>query len=271
MTATGARRIHRTGNNSGENQGTMNKHRIGALVAAATLTLTFAGTAFANDLHQDPPIVGTEFDNTEIGCDEGWHFVHTGTDGSDLPATLTAWFKDAGKVEVAGYSNGGGNAIVMYDVHVSPSDTLEGASDSISDEGKLNLSHVCVDETTTTTTTDETTTTDVETTTDETTTTTTDVETTTTDVETTTTDVETTTTDVETTTTDSTETETTDTTTTTNSTTPEGSVEELTPPSTDTLGQPASSSTVSTGLLLVLAGVLAGVLVLTPAVARRRR
>ena len=59
----------------------MNKHRIGALVAAAALTLTFAGTAFANDLHQDTPITGTDFKNTEVGCDEGWHFVHTETDG----------------------------------------------------------------------------------------------------------------------------------------------------------------------------------------------
>ena len=50
-----------------------------------------------------------------------------------------------------------------------------------------------------------------------------------------------------------------------------GSVEELTPPQTDTIGQPTSSSSVSTGLLLVLAGILAAVLVVVPAAARNRR
>ena len=54
-------------------------------------------------------------------------------------------------------------------------------------------------------------------------------------------------------------------------TTPGGNVEELTPPSTDTIGAPTSSSTVSTSLLLVLAGVLATALVVIPAAARKRR
>ena len=261
----------------------MNKHRIGALVAAAALTLAFAGTAFANDLHQDTPITGTEFDNTEMGCDEGWHFVHTKTDSGDLPSEITVEFQDAGVLHVAGHVNG--NSIVMYDVTgAAAGDTLLSASDDISNDGLLNLSHVCIPEETTTTTTEETTTdtttTDVETTTDTTTsdTTTTDVETTT---DTTTTDVVTTdtTTDVVTTDTTTTDVVTTDTTTTdvvttdttSEETTPEGSVEELTPPSTDTIGQPASSSSVSTGLLLVLAGILAAVLVVVPAAARNRR
>ena len=213
------------------------------------MTLTFAGTALANDLHQDTPIVGTEFENTEMGCDEGWHFIHTDTDGSDLPAELTAEFADAGTVKVDGYSNGNGNGVVMYDVHVSADDTLLSASDDISNEGLLNLSHVCVDQTTTTTTT---------TTAPETTTTTTTAPETTTTTTTTAPETTTTTTDVVTTTT-------------ANETTPEGSVEELTPPSTDTIGQPTSSSSVSTGLLLVLAGILAAVLVVVPAAARNRR
>ena len=257
----------------------MNKHRIGALVAAAALTLTFAGTAFANDLHQTPPITGTEFKNTEVGCDEGWHFVHTDTDGSDLPAELTATFQGAGTVKVAGYSNGGGNAIVMYDVHVSPSDTLLSASDDISNEGNLNLSHVCVDETTTTTTSEETTTeetTSEETTSEETTTEETTSEETTSEETTSeeTTSEETTTeetTSEETTSEETTSEETTSEETTSEETTPEGSVEELTPPHTDTISQPTSSSTVSTGLLLVLAGILAAVLVVVPAAARNRR
>jgi uncharacterized protein involved in exopolysaccharide biosynthesis len=61
------------------------------------------------------------------------------------------------------------------------------------------------------------------------------------------------------------------TTTTSEETTPTGSVEELTPPSTDTIGEPTSPSSVSTGLLLVLAGILAAVLVVVPAAARNRR
>jgi hypothetical protein len=61
------------------------------------------------------------------------------------------------------------------------------------------------------------------------------------------------------------------TTTTSAETTPGGSVEELTPPSTDTIGQPTSGSTVSTGLLLVLAGILSMALVAVPAAARKRR
>lgn len=75
----------------------------------------------------------------------------------------------------------------------------------------------------------------------------------------------------ETTTTSSTDTETTETTSTDTETTPEGSVEELTPPSTDTLAQPSRSATVSTGVLLVLAGLLSAAVVAIPAAARRRR
>ena len=150
----------------------MNKHRIGALVAAAALTLTFAGTAFANDLHQDTPIVGTEFKNTEVGCDEGWHFIHTDTSSADLPSELTVEFADAGVLKVAGYVNG--NSVVMYDVTgADAGDTLLSASDDINNDGLLNLSHVCVPEqTTTTTTTTESTNTETSTTTTTTTTTT---------------------------------------------------------------------------------------------------
>ena len=54
-------------------------------------------------------------------------------------------------------------------------------------------------------------------------------------------------------------------------TTPGGHVEGLTPPATDTIGASTSSSTVSTSMLLVLAGVLSFVLVGIPAAARKRR
>jgi hypothetical protein len=115
------------------------------------------------------------------------------------------------------------------------------------------------------TTTEETTTT-AETTTEETTTEETTEETTTT-AETTTEETTTEETTEETTTTAETTTEET----TSSTTTPEGSVEELTPPSTDTIVEATGSRTVSTGLLLVLAGFLAGALVVIPALARARR
>ena len=208
------------------------------------LSLTFAGTALANDLHQVTPIVGTQFANTTVGCDEGWHFVHTDAKSDSLPSELTATFKNAGTVHVAGYVNG--NSIVMYNVYVDPSDTLLSASDDISNGGNLNLSHVCVSETTTatesTTTADETTTsnetTSDVTTSDETITT----ETTTGSVNTQCVNCSSTST---TTTTSSVSINTlcencTDTTTTSDETTPGGHVEELTPPSTDTIGAPTS-------------------------------
>jgi hypothetical protein len=261
----------------------MNKRKLGALVAASMLTLTFAGTALANDVHQAMPIVGTNFNNTTVGCGEGWHFVHVGAKADALPSELTATFKNAGTVKVAGYVNG--NSIVMYNVYVDPSDRLLSASDDISDDANLNLSHVCLAETTTSTTTTANDTTSDETTSDETTTTdTTTADETTTANETTTSDATTSsdeTTDA-TTTTQTTSSVSVDShgqnseTTTTSSndsqeTAPTGHVEDLTPPATDTIGQPTSTSTVSTSLLLVLAGVLSFVLVAIPATARKRR
>jgi hypothetical protein len=59
--------------------------------------------------------------------------------------------------------------------------------------------------------------------------------------------------------------------TTSGETAPVGHVEGLTPPATDTIGASTSSSTVSTSLLLVLAGVLSFVLLGIPAAARKRR
>ena len=263
----------------------MNKRTLGALAAATMLTLTFAGTALANDIHQELPIVGTDFKSTVDACGEGWHFVHVGAKADALPSELTATFKDAGTVKVAGYVNG--NSIVMYNVHVDPSDRLLSATDDISDGGLLNLSHVCLAETTTsstTTTADETTadettadeTTTDETTADETTTDATPTDGTTTTDATTTTDEQTTTDESSTSSVSADDHGVTGGTTTTSSpssqeTAPTGHVEGLTPPATDTIGQAPSGSTVSTSLLLVLAGVLSFILVGVPAAARKRR
>jgi len=108
----------------------------------------------ANDLHQADKLPiswdsqdfpgGGDCDSANLAPGEVlWHFVHTGTDGTNLPATLDAHFTTAGDLQADGYSNGGGNAIVMYDI-ITGHDTLESASDSISDDNLLNLSHICV-------------------------------------------------------------------------------------------------------------------------------
>ena len=244
----------------------MNKRTLGAIGAAAMLSLTFAGTALADDIHQDTPIVGTHFNNTTVGCAEGWHFVHVGAKQDSLPSTLTATFKDAGTVVVDGYVNG--NSTVMYNVYVDPSDTLLSASDEISNGLNLNLSHVCLPKTTSsTTTTDNETST--ATTDNDTTTTTTDNEmsaTTTTDTsgtgDTRGGDGGTTTTSGEGTSGETASGET---------TTVAGHGEGFTPPATDTIGAETSNSSVPTSMLLVLAGALSFVLVGTMAGARKRR
>ncbi|HET7026502.1 MAG TPA: hypothetical protein VFI28_02295 [Candidatus Limnocylindrales bacterium] len=129
--------------------------RVGWFAVAGMLGVSLLAPAVvsANDLHQDASNgIAWNDQSTTHECDgsEGlaagqvlWHFVHTGTDGSDLPATVTATFTTAGALTVNGYSNGGGNAIVMYDV-VTGRDTLTGASDTIVDDNLLNLSHICV-------------------------------------------------------------------------------------------------------------------------------
>jgi hypothetical protein len=131
--------------------------RMLAVAAVAAIAISLALTmrvALANDLHQaaDLPISwqdapqGTADECKDANLDPGqvlWHFVHTGTDGNNLPATLDATFTDAGPQQADGYSNGGGNAQVMYDI-ITGQDTLESASDSINDDNLLNLSHVCV-------------------------------------------------------------------------------------------------------------------------------
>jgi hypothetical protein len=126
---------------------------VAALATAALSMAALVGPVLANDLHQTPPIAWDTPNDDENACNDAnlepgqvlWHFVHTGTDGADLPSTLYAKFDSAGDVEADGYSNGGGNAIVMYDV-ITGQDTLLEAYDSIEDDNLLNLSHICVGE-----------------------------------------------------------------------------------------------------------------------------
>ena len=269
----------------------MKPHHLFALLAALAMTLMFAATAFAGTVTwTGQGVTDGELNNVDCEASETGFglFIYTGD--SDTAPVLTI-----DGVPYTGVQQGQGS----WHFEVPLPDPLDPAEHTITvtftgdhDPGVLTLSHGCPGETTTTTTTTTSTTTettDTETTTTETTTTsdttttetttsdTTTIETTdteTTDTETTdteTTDTTTSDTTTDTTDTETTDTETTDTETTDTETTPEGSVEELTPPSTDMIGQPGGSSSVSTGLLLVLAGVLSSVLVLVPASVRRRR
>jgi hypothetical protein len=260
----------------------MNKHRIGALIGAAALTLTFAGTAFAATY---ATVSGHAAASAESNSADYWSDLY-GLDCEKIydggGAEIDSWEADADYAVVivkAAGQNVGDNANTIFE-DVSEGETVwadtngNNTFDPGGQDGDKAISHIIVCEAavTTTTTTDVVTT---DTTTDVVTTdTTTDVVTTdtTTDVVTTdtTTDVVTTDTTTDVVTTDTT-TDVVTTDTTSEETTPEGAVEELTPPSTDTIGQPASSSSVSTGLLLVLAGILAAVLVVVPAAARNRR
>jgi hypothetical protein len=260
----------------------MNKHRIGALFAALALTLTFAGTAFAGELTWTGQGVTDGQVNTE-NCDDvdpgELLWIFTDGDATDVFVTV-----DGNTVGTAVDKGGSWHITTPWLDPLDPNEyeVVVHFTGGDAKNPQFVLSHGCPGETTTTTT-EETTTSTEETTTSTEETTTSTEETTTSTEETTTSTEETTTSTEETTTsttdettsttTEETTTSTTDetTSTTSNETTPEGSVEELTPPQTDTLSQPTSSSSVSTGLLLVLAGILAAVLVVVPAAARNRR
>ena len=136
----------------------LRKWRLGAGLFSLLGLISFAfglgSVALAQELHQSPPI---QWNASGYGSDDCrtlsagqvlWHFVHTQTDGDNLPATLTATFDPGGPVTVDGYSHGGGNAVVMYDV-ITGRVALTGASDHITGvpakEGDLlNLSSICV-------------------------------------------------------------------------------------------------------------------------------
>jgi hypothetical protein len=122
-----------------------------ALSFALTLRVAQANELFPNQLNDGPiswddaDFQGTAEDCAGANLDPGevlWHFVHEGTNGTNLPATIDAEFDSVGSVPADGYSNGGGNAIVMYDV-ITGEDTLTGAEDTIVDDNKLLLSHIC--------------------------------------------------------------------------------------------------------------------------------
>ena len=219
----------------------MNKHRIGALLAAAALTLSFAGTslaavtyatvtghtAFSEDANK-ADFWGTTCTKTEFTGEDETYLL-------DKDYALVVVKSGTGEFANTEFENAKAGETVFADTNGNGSYDPEGPEDKA-------ISHIIFCEAEETTTTSDTETTDTSTTTTDTTT--------------------------STTTTDTTASETSSTT--SKETTPEGSVEELTPPHTDVLGQPTSSSTVPTGVLLVLAGLLAAALVVIPAAARRR-
>jgi hypothetical protein len=129
--------------------------RMLAVAATAAITLSLAltmGVAMANDLHQDPgdgiawndpAFQGSDEDCAGLNLDPGqvlWHFIHTKTGAGDLPATLDATFDVAGPQQADGYVNG--NSVVQYEI-ITGEDSLLSASDSIVNDGMLNLSHIC--------------------------------------------------------------------------------------------------------------------------------
>ena len=236
----------------------MGKLRIGALLAAAALTLSFAGTALGDAY---ATVDGHAPFSSELNHAAYWEGVYDAdctkiVDSGELaswetPADYLAVIVKAGAGNVDPFTNTifdntSKGQVVWADTNGNKDFDFGGK------DGDKAISHIIVCVAKTTTTTEETTTTTA-------TTTTTETETT-----------ATTTTTTVSTDTETTETETTATTAKTTTTTPEGAVEELTPPRTDALAQPTSSSSVPTSLLLVLAGILAAALVVIPAAARRR-
>lgn len=226
----------------------MKLHRIGAVVAAGALVLTFAGSAFAITGHQDFPIAwddpqyqGSEEDCKDVELKAGevyWHFIQTQVPDGTESGKLTVSFVGGGSAVLDSYKLSGKT---LHWQAVTEQVDLAGLESNVGGDGNLNLSHICSNTETTTTTT-----------------------TTTTEPETTTTTTQQTTTTNETTTTQETTKETT-----TKSKT--SKVEGVTAPSTDAMAPSSTPSTVSTGALLVLASVLALLLVLVPAAARSRR
>jgi hypothetical protein len=130
--------------------------RLVALMATLTLTLLFAAPALANDLAQTIPEGGITWDASGFQGDETecadadlepgevlWHFVHTMTNGEDLPATLTVTFSDGTTQTVSGFTaDFEGNSVVHYEV-TSGQTNLLSASDTINNDGQLLLSHIC--------------------------------------------------------------------------------------------------------------------------------
>jgi hypothetical protein len=131
------------------------KRRLSAIFAALAMTLLLTAPAFADTVFQtnissdNAGFQGTEEECAGLNLQPGqvlWHFIHVGTDGSDLSSTLSATFAEDGLRTASGYSNGGGTAPVMYDIITPTADTFVTGSDTLTTNPQtehLNLSHIC--------------------------------------------------------------------------------------------------------------------------------
>lgn len=130
--------------------------RLAAILAAFAFTVMLAAPVLANELHNGAgtnseaipaDLQGSGDDCTGVQAGTVlWHFVHTKTSSSDLPSTLTATFQNNTTLAtftdtVSGFVHG--SSIVMYDITTTTNVTLISASDTIVNDGLLNLSHVC--------------------------------------------------------------------------------------------------------------------------------
>lgn len=250
----------------------MKKLRIGALLAAGLMALSFAGTAFAAD-------------NTVGWTGNGWPistnckdsapgemlWIYTGDSSQAKPVLTVNGVVVAQSATQGGSDNSSWHIVTAY-LNSKPSTATTFVTFSGTGGGVLTISHGCPGETTTTTTTTAGTTT---TTNGTTTTTTTAGTTTTTTAGTTSSTAQETTTS--TSTVDGTSSSTTTTSTKTTTTTPAGGVEAatgtptITPPATDSVGSSGRASAGSWNLLLAAGLVLTlSILVLTPITKSRR-
>jgi len=143
----------------------MNKHRIGALIAAAALTLTFAGTAFAATENW----AGNGYPVKE-NCDDAAPGTTVWIWTGDSPTGLTV----NGVAQPGSWDQAGPNGSWKFvtDWLGSEPDHDTTFVTFTGEDGVLTITHGCAPETTTTTTSESTTTSDETTTTEETTTTT---------------------------------------------------------------------------------------------------
>jgi hypothetical protein len=217
----------------------MNKHRFGALLAAGVLTLTFAGTALGADPDY-ATVSGYADGSSDNNKAETWGENCTKID--DL--SIDSWVTDADYSLVVVKGASGEKANTLFE-DVAEGQTVwadtngNGVFDPGGKDGDKQISHIIVCEPDTETETTETSTTETST-------------------------IETETTETETTETETTETETTD--------SVDSQTESKTPPATDAIA--GTDGTVSGSLWALLvgaAGILAGVLLLTPRSIRNRR
>src|SRR5215212_4404963 len=131
----------------------MKTRKLLAAVLGSAMVLTFAGSVFATELNQTPPItIGDEDANTqectadelvaleEAGATVAWHFILTDPDAQT--GQLHATFSDPADEQTVDQWKVEGNAMHFY--VFNDSSTLESAETVGVDGNNLNLSHTCM-------------------------------------------------------------------------------------------------------------------------------